>query len=183
MELSDSTAISLTSTTLFDTTNPILASVGIFALLGTAALTQLFLGRTTPWLGASAGSGALAVGMVIIVSATAVETGVVYLLGSIISGFGFGLSFLGGLRGLFGVAGSPCATAPHAQGCRPALGSVPPVRASYCAWLTTQPGDAVGRTAHWSLGRRMPAAPGCLPVRRTGATRASWRNAETHDQT
>jgi MFS family permease len=87
---------------LFRTDDPIMASIGIFALLGTAALAQLLLGRTAPWLGASLGSVGLALGMVLIVLGTAEQSGVLYLVGSIVSGAGFGTSFLGGLRGLVG---------------------------------------------------------------------------------
>jgi predicted MFS family arabinose efflux permease len=90
-------------TQLFDTRSAIVASIGICALLGTAALAQLVLGRIPPWLGASAGSGILAVGMVSIVWASVVESGTVYLAGSVVSGFGFGISYLGGLRGLVAV--------------------------------------------------------------------------------
>jgi len=88
---------------LFDTTDPLTASAGIYALLGTSALTQLLLGRTTPWVAAMAGSLALAGGMILILASSLAETGAVYLIGSIISGVGFGLSFLGGLRGLVSV--------------------------------------------------------------------------------
>jgi predicted MFS family arabinose efflux permease len=87
---------------LFDTTNAVVSSIGIFALLGTSALAQLTLGRTAPWLAASLGSVALAGGILLIVLATATESGTVYLVGSIVNGFGFGIAFLGGLRGLVG---------------------------------------------------------------------------------
>jgi hypothetical protein len=88
---------------VFGTDNPIVANCGIFAVLGTATLAQLFLGRTAPWLGASAGSVALAVGVVLIVAGVALDSGTVYLLGSIVDGFGFGISFLASLRALTGV--------------------------------------------------------------------------------
>ena len=87
---------------LFDTSTAIMASSGIFSLLGAAALAQLVLGRTTPWVAASVGSLLLAAGMVIIAVAAASGRGGLYLAGSIVSGVGFGLSFLGGLRGLVG---------------------------------------------------------------------------------
>jgi hypothetical protein len=41
--------------------------------------------------------------MVSIVWASVVESGTVYLAGSVVSGFGFGISYLGGLRGLVAV--------------------------------------------------------------------------------
>jgi MFS family permease len=87
---------------LFHTTNPVMANVGVFTLLGTAALTQLTLGRTTPWLGASGGSVALAAGILLIIAGAALDSGAIYLIGSILDGFGFGLAFLGALRGLVG---------------------------------------------------------------------------------
>jgi hypothetical protein len=87
---------------LFDSTNAIVAGIGIVAVGGTAALAQLFLGRTAPWLAACLGSVALAVGVCLIVVATAVDSGALYLLGSVVSGAGFGVAFLGGLRALVG---------------------------------------------------------------------------------
>ena len=87
---------------LFDSTNAVVTGIGIVALGGTAALSQLFLGRTAPWLAACLGSVALAVGVCLIVIATALDSGAVYLMGSAISGVGFGIAFLGGLRGLVG---------------------------------------------------------------------------------
>jgi hypothetical protein len=85
---------------LFNTTNVILSSVGIVALAGSAALAQLLLGRTAPWVGASAGSIALAAGMILIVAAAAIDSSSTYLVGSILGGIGFGIAFLGGLRAL-----------------------------------------------------------------------------------
>jgi len=87
---------------VLDSTDAVVSSVGIVALLATAAVTQVALGRTAPWLGASLGSVALAVGIMLIVAAAATGSGALYLIGSVINGFGFGLSFLGGLRGLVG---------------------------------------------------------------------------------
>ena len=92
---------------LFDSTDPVVANLGIYALLGSAAITQLVLGRTIPWLAASGGAVALATGMICIALGTAADRSSVYLLGSIISGVGFGLSFLGGLRGLVAVIPPP----------------------------------------------------------------------------
>ena len=88
------------STHLFNTTNVVVSAIGIVALGASAAVSQLLLGRSAPWIGASAGSIALAAGMVLIVIAAATESSTTYLIGSILGGGGFGIAFLGGLRSL-----------------------------------------------------------------------------------
>jgi MFS family permease len=88
------------SAELFASGNTIVSGIGIVALAGAAALSQVLLGRTAPWIGASVGSVALAAGMVTIVVAAAVGSGAAYLAGSVVGGIGFGLAFLGGLRTL-----------------------------------------------------------------------------------
>lgn len=88
------------STQLFRSTNAIAAGMGIVALAGSAALAQLLFGRTAAWIGASAGSIALAAGMVLVVAAAATDSGTTFLLGSVLGGTGFGVAFLGGLRAL-----------------------------------------------------------------------------------
>jgi predicted MFS family arabinose efflux permease len=85
---------------LFDTTNVVVAGIGIVVLAGSAAVGQVALGRTAPWVGASAGSVALAAGTVLIVASAAVGSSAIYLTGSVIGGVGFGIAFLGGLRAL-----------------------------------------------------------------------------------
>jgi MFS family permease len=85
---------------LFNTTNVIVSAIGIVALAASGAVSQLVLGRTAPWIGASAGSVALAAGMVLIVLAAASDSSATYLIGSILGGAGFGIAFLGGLRTL-----------------------------------------------------------------------------------
>jgi MFS family permease len=85
---------------LFGTTNAIVSGIGIVGLAGSAAVASLALGRTAPWLGASAGSIALAAGMALIVASGATGSGLTYLIGSIIGGMGFGIAYLGGLRAL-----------------------------------------------------------------------------------
>ena len=91
------------SAQLFSTSNVIVSGIGIVALAGAAAVAQLLLGRTAPWLGASAGSVALAAGMVLIVVAAARDSSTAYLAGSILGGAGFGVAYLGGLRALVAV--------------------------------------------------------------------------------
>jgi hypothetical protein len=85
---------------LFDSTNVIVSAIGVVALAGSACVAGLVLGRIVPWIGASLGSLALAVGMVLVVGAVATASAPVFLVGSVVGGIGFGLAFLGGLRGL-----------------------------------------------------------------------------------
>jgi MFS family permease len=85
---------------LFHTTNMIVSGIGIVALAGSASLAALVLGRSAPWIGASAGSVALAAGMVLVVVAAAMDSSATYLVGSTLGGIGFGVAFLGGLRAL-----------------------------------------------------------------------------------
>ncbi len=88
---------------LFNSTNVITSGIGIVALAGSASVASLLLGRTAPWIGASAGSVALAAGMLLIVAAAATDSSTTYLVGSVLGGIGFGAAFLGGLRGLVAV--------------------------------------------------------------------------------
>lgn len=88
---------------LFNSQNAIVSGIGVIALTGSAALSQLLLGRSAPWIGTSADSVALAAGMVLIVVAAARDSSAAYLLGSVIGGIGFGVAFLGGLRALVAV--------------------------------------------------------------------------------
>ena len=85
---------------LFNTTNVIVSGIGVVALAAAAVIAQLLTGRTAPWIATSAGSIALAAGMVMIVVAAATDSSVTYLTGSILGGAGFGAAFLGGLRAL-----------------------------------------------------------------------------------
>ncbi|MCW3046564.1 MAG: transporter [Solirubrobacterales bacterium] len=88
------------SAQLFHTTDVMVSGIGIVALAGSAALSQLLLGRTAPWIGASAGSIGLAAGMLLVVAAATTNSSATYLIGSILGGIGFGVAYLGGLRGL-----------------------------------------------------------------------------------
>src|SRR5262249_2984415 len=74
---------------LFGPTNVVVAGIGIVALAASAALSQLVLGRIAPWVGASAGSVALAAGTALIVTSAAVGSSTIYLAGSIVGGVGF----------------------------------------------------------------------------------------------
>jgi MFS family permease len=85
---------------LFNTTNVIVSGIGIVALAAAAVIAQFLTGRTAPWIAASAGSIALAAGMIMIVVAAGTDSSAIYLTGSILGGAGFGAAFLGGLRAL-----------------------------------------------------------------------------------
>jgi MFS family permease len=88
------------SASLFHTQDHEVAGLAVFALAGTAAAAQLVFGRAAPWLGATAGSLALAAGVMMIVAAAATGSGGLYWAGAIIGGAGFGVDFLSGLRSL-----------------------------------------------------------------------------------
>ena len=85
---------------LFETRNVVVAGIGIVLLTGSAAVAQILFGRSPAWIGASAGSIALAGGTMAIVAAAAFESSVLYVAGSVVGGIGFGIAFLGGLRTL-----------------------------------------------------------------------------------
>jgi len=86
------------SGTLFHTSNHLVSGVPVFVLAGSAAIGQLVFGRTAPWFGAAVGSVALAVGLVVIVLAAALDSSALLLVGGVIGGTGFGVAFLGALR-------------------------------------------------------------------------------------
>jgi MFS family permease len=91
------------SADLFGTTNHLITGAGVFALSGSAALSQLAFGRTPPWVGAAGGSVALSAGMVLVVIAAATDSSLIYVTGAAIGGAGFGVAFLGALRALTSV--------------------------------------------------------------------------------
>ncbi len=84
--------------TVFHSTDHFVTGIGMFILAGSGALAQWLFGRSAPWLGASLGSVALSAGMILIVLAASAESSVLFLIGSLIGGAGFGVAFLGGLR-------------------------------------------------------------------------------------
>lgn len=88
------------SAELFHTTDALTQGVGAVALGLCAALAQVSTRRSPGWLGASAGSAALAGGIVLIVVAAATGSSAAFVLGCIVAGLGFGAAFLGGLRQL-----------------------------------------------------------------------------------
>jgi MFS family permease len=88
------------SADLFHTTSPLLGAISVFALAGPAAISQVVLRRSTPWVGAAAGSLALAGGMLAVVAAASTDSAGLYVAGTIVAGAGFGVAFLGALRAL-----------------------------------------------------------------------------------
>ena len=85
---------------VFGTGNHLVSGLSLFLLAGVGALSQLAYGRRAAWLGASAGSVALAVGVAFIVLAAAENWPAALIIGSTVGGAGFGLAFLGSLRAL-----------------------------------------------------------------------------------
>ena len=88
------------SATLFHSSNHLVAGVGVFVLAASGATAQLVFGRTAPWLGAAAGSVALAIGLLVIVTSAAEDSTALFLAGGVVAGAGFGVAFLGALRTL-----------------------------------------------------------------------------------
>jgi MFS family permease len=93
----------LLSASLLHTSNHLVAGLAVFALAGSGAAAQLLFGRTAPWAGASAGSVALATGLLLIVLAASTGSPALFWTGAVIGGGGFGVAFLGGLRALSAV--------------------------------------------------------------------------------
>jgi MFS family permease len=91
------------SSSLFHSSDHLVAGVGVFVLAGSAAVAQLAFGRTVPWAGAVGGSIALSVGMLMIVGSVAADSAALYLAGALVGGAGFGVAFLGALRALSAV--------------------------------------------------------------------------------
>ena len=85
---------------LFATGNHLVTGISLFLLAGVGSAAQLAYGRRPAWLGATAGSVALAAGVALIVLAAAAESSAALLAGSVVAGAGFGLAFLGSLRAL-----------------------------------------------------------------------------------
>jgi predicted MFS family arabinose efflux permease len=85
---------------LFATGNHLVTGISLFLLAGVGSVAQLAYGRRAAWLGATAGSVALAAGVALIVLAAAEDSAPALLAGSVVAGAGFGLAFLGSLRAL-----------------------------------------------------------------------------------
>jgi MFS family permease len=85
---------------IFQTEDHLVAGLTLALLAGTGAVAQLAYGRRPAWLGAAAGSVVLAVGVALIALSAAEDSAAALIAGSIVGGAGFGLAFLGSLRGL-----------------------------------------------------------------------------------
>ena len=85
---------------LFDTSNAVVIGAGVVALTGSAVVAQLMTRKTQPWIAATTGSIGLAAGMMLIVAASATDSRMTYLAGTIVGGLGFGATFFGALRAL-----------------------------------------------------------------------------------
>jgi MFS family permease len=88
------------SALVYNSSSHLVSGVGVFMLAGSAAIAQLAFSRVAPWRAAGIGSLALAVGMGLIVAAAAADSAVLFTGGAIVTGAGFGIAFLGGLRAL-----------------------------------------------------------------------------------
>jgi MFS family permease len=88
------------STLVYGSDTHLIGSIGIVMLALTAAVAQVAVGRWAPWRAAAVGSLGLALGMGLVVAAAATESAVLFTLGAIVTGAGFGTAFLGGLRSL-----------------------------------------------------------------------------------
>jgi MFS family permease len=88
------------ATIVYSSDAHLVTSLGIFLLATTGALAQLLFGRWAPWRAAAIGSLWLAAGMGMIVAAAATGSALLFTLGAIVTGAGFGTAFLGGLRSL-----------------------------------------------------------------------------------
>jgi MFS family permease len=78
----------------------LVGGLGFFLLALSGALSQILFGRLAPWRAAALGSLVLAIGMGTVVAAAATTSAVLFTLGALITGAGFGVAFLGGLRSL-----------------------------------------------------------------------------------
>jgi hypothetical protein len=88
------------SVLVYDSGSHLVDAVAFVLLAGTATAAQLAFGRSAPWAGATYGSLALAAGLGLIVAAAATTSAVLFTAGAIVTGGGFGVAFLGGLRSL-----------------------------------------------------------------------------------
>jgi MFS family permease len=88
------------SARVFQSGNHLVTGTSLFLLAGVGAIAQLLYGRRAAWLGAAAGSVALALGVALIALSAAEDSPAALIIGSVVGGAGFGLAFLGSLRAL-----------------------------------------------------------------------------------
>jgi MFS family permease len=85
---------------VYNSSSHVVSSLSIVLLALAGTVGQLAFGRWAPWRAAAIGSLALAAGMGLVVAAAATESALLFTLGAIVTGAGFGTAFLGGLRSL-----------------------------------------------------------------------------------
>jgi predicted MFS family arabinose efflux permease len=88
------------SAIVYSSDSHLVDALSFFFLAGTASVAQLVFGRSAPWAAAAYGSLALAAGVGLIVASAATSSALLFTLGAIVAGGGFGVAFLGGLRSL-----------------------------------------------------------------------------------
>lgn len=88
------------SARVFESGNHLVTGISLFLLAGVGAVAQLIYGRRAAWLGAAAGSVALALGVALIALSAAEDSAAALIVGSVVGGAGFGLALLGSLRAL-----------------------------------------------------------------------------------
>src|SRR6202012_1449693 len=88
------------STLVYNSDTHLIGSIGIVMLALPAALSQIVLSHWAPWRAAAVGSLVMAVGMGLVVASAAADSAVLFTVGALVTGTGFGAAFLGGLRAL-----------------------------------------------------------------------------------
>ncbi len=88
------------SAIVYSSDNHLVTGLSFFLLASAASVSQIVFGRSAPWAGAVYGSLALAFGMGLIVASAATTSALLFTVGALITGAGFGVAFLGGLRSL-----------------------------------------------------------------------------------
>uniref|UniRef100_UPI002A74BB67 MFS transporter n=1 Tax=Patulibacter defluvii TaxID=3095358 RepID=UPI002A74BB67 len=88
---------------LLDTRSHLAGGAAALALAGSGAVAQVLFHHVAPWRATAIGSLALAGGMALVVGSLSVGSAVLFLAATAVTGMGFGVAFLGGLRALTAV--------------------------------------------------------------------------------
>jgi MFS family permease len=88
------------SALVYHSDSHLVGGIAVFMLAASGAVSQLLFGRSAPWAAAVYGSLTMALGMGLVVAASASESALLFTLGAIVTGAGFGVAFLGALRTL-----------------------------------------------------------------------------------
>ncbi|MBF6621416.1 MAG: MFS transporter [Patulibacter sp.] len=83
-----------------DTTDKVLASLGVVAVCLAGTLTQLLTGRLDPWRLMAGGSVVLAVGVAATIGSLSLGSGVIFVAAAAVIGIGWGATYLGSLGAL-----------------------------------------------------------------------------------